>query len=119
MLNNIIIMGRLVRDPELKTVNDQTVANFTIACDREGGRDAQADFVDCAAWRGTAEVVKKYCVKGDLVIVTGRLQSRKWEDRDGNKRTAWEISTFRVDFPGGNRRKEEAAPAGKEDELPF
>jgi len=119
MLNISIIQGRLVRDPELKTVGETSVANFTIACERDGGREKQTDYIDCQAWRGTADVVKKYCIKGDLVTVTGRLQSRKWEDRYGNKRTNWEIYVSRVDFRGG-RRKEEAAPAEQDaDELPF
>lgn len=119
MLNVITIMGRLVRDPELRQAKEQRVCNFTLACDRPGGRDAQTDFIDCVAWNKTAEVVRDYCVKGDPIVVSGRLQSRRWEDSSGAKRTNWEIQVNSIEFCG-SRRKEEAAPTAKEDdELPF
>jgi len=95
MLNKIFIHGRLTRDPELRTTQSGTqVASFTVAVDRDyadqsGSRDT--DFIDCVAWRQCAEFVSKYFRKGQLIIVEGRLSSRKWEDRDGNKRTSWEI----------------------------
>ena len=93
MLNHIVIMGRLTRDPELRYTQSQTpVASFTVAVDRDfGGRDGgekQTDFIDCSAWRQTGEFVSKYFRKGSMIVVSGRLQSRKWQDRDGNNRSA-------------------------------
>ncbi|MBQ3380157.1 MAG: single-stranded DNA-binding protein, partial [Oscillospiraceae bacterium] len=91
MLNHIVIMGRLTRDPELRYTQSQTpVVSFSVAVDRDfGGRDGgekQTDFIDCVAWRSTAEFVSKYFRKGSMVVVSGRLQIRDWQDRDGNKR---------------------------------
>ena len=97
MLNHITLMGRLTRDPELRYTQSQTpVASFTLACDRDfGGRDGserQTDFIDCVAWRQTAEFVSKYFSKGRLAAVDGRLQIREWTDKDGNKRRSAEIA---------------------------
>ena len=108
MLNHIVIMGRLTRDPELRYTQSQVpVASFTVAVDRDfGGRDGadrQTDFIDCVAWRQTGEFVSKYFTKGRMIVVSGRLQSRKWQDRDGNNRTSWEISADNVYF-GDSRR---------------
>lgn len=95
MLNKIIIHGRLTRDPELRYTQSNTpVASFTVAVDRDytdqsGSRET--DFIDCVAWRAGAEFVSKYFRKGQLILVDGRLTSRKWTDKDGNKRTNWEI----------------------------
>ena len=91
MLNHITIMGRLTRDPELRYTQTQTpVASFTLAVDRDySNRDTnerQTDFIDCVAWRSTAEFVSKYFQKGSLSVVSGRLQLRDWTDKDGNKR---------------------------------
>ena len=113
MLNHIVIMGRLTRDPELRYTQSQTpVASFTVAVDRDfGGRDGgekQTDFIDCSAWRSTAEFVNKYFRKGSMVVVSGRLQSRKWQDRDGNNRTSWEISVDNVYFGESKRRDEDS-----------
>ena len=108
MLNHITIMGRLTRDPELRMTQSQTqVVSFTLAVDRDfGGRDGsekQADFIDCVAWRQTAEFVSKYFQKGRMAVVSGRLQSRKWETREGEKRTSWEVVADNVYF-GDSRR---------------
>ena len=108
MLNHITIMGRLTRDPELRTTQSGvSVTSFTVAVDRDfGGRDGgerQTDFIDCAAWRSTGEFVSKYFHKGSMIVVSGRLQSRKWQDRDGNNRTSWEINADNVYF-GESRR---------------
>ena len=108
MLNHITIMGRLVRDPELRTTQaGVSVTSFTVAVDRDfGGRDGgerQTDFIDCVAWRSTGEFVSKYFHKGSMIVVSGRLQSRKWQDRDGNNRTSWEINADNVYF-GESRR---------------
>jgi len=97
MLNNITLMGRLVKEPEIRQTNSGTsVTSFTLAVDRDFGEET--DFIDCVAWRQTAEFVSKYFSKGQLVAVKGRLQSRKWEDRDGNKRTSWEVVAESVYF---------------------
>ena len=111
MLNHITIMGRLTRDPELRsTQSGVSVASFTVAVDRDfGGRDGgekQTDFIDCVAWRQTGEFVSKYFHKGSMIVVSGRLQSRKWQDRDGNNRTSWEIVADNVYF-GESRRDSE------------
>jgi len=103
MLNHIVIMGRLTRDPELRTTQaGVSVTSFTVAVDRDfGGRDGgerQTDVIDCVAWRQTGEFVSKYFHKGSMIVVSGRLQSRKWQDRDGNNRTNWEINADNVYF---------------------
>ena len=108
MLNHITIMGRLTRDPELRTTQaGVSVTSFTVAVDRDfGGRDGgerQTDFIDCVAWRSTGEFVSKYFHKGSMIVVSGRLQSRKWQDRDGNNRPSWEINADNVYF-GESRR---------------
>lgn len=95
MLNHISIMGRLTRDPELRyTQSGTAVASFTVAVDRDyaaQGQQRETDFIDCVAWRQGGEFVSKYFSKGSMIVVDGRLQSRKWQDRDGNNRTSWEI----------------------------
>ena len=125
MLNHIVIMGRLVQDPVLRTTQSGVnVASFTVAVDRDfGGRDGnerQTDFIDCVAWRQTGEFDSRYFQKGRMIVVSGRLQSRKWQDREGNNRTNWEISADNVYF-GDSKRDSESnnysqssytAPAG-------
>ena len=96
MLNHITIMGRLTRDPELRrTGSGIAVASFTVAVDRDfGGRDGgekETDFIDCVAWRQTGEFVSKYFTKGRMIVVSGRLQIRSWNDKDGNKRRTAEV----------------------------
>ena len=108
MLNHIVIMGRLVRDPELRsTQSGVSVTSFTVAVDRDfagrDGGDRQTDFIDCVAWRQTGEFVSRYFHKGSMIVVSGRLQSRKWQDRDGNNRTNWEVNADNVYF-GESRR---------------
>lgn len=96
MLNHITIMGRLTRDPELRrTGSGIAVASFTVAVDRdfsskEGG-EKETDFIDCVAWRNTGEFVSKYFTKGRMIVVSGRLQIRNWNDKDGNKRRSAEV----------------------------
>ena len=108
MLNHITIMGRLTRDPELRYTQSQTpVASFTLAVDRDfGGRDGgekQTYFIDCVAWRQTAEFVSKYFTKGRMAVVSGRLQIRDWTDREGGKRRSAEVVVDNVYF-GDSRR---------------
>ena len=112
MLNHIVIMGRLTRDPELRTTQaGVSVTSFTVAVDRDfGGRDGgerQTDFIDCVAWRSTGEFVSRYFHKGSMIVVSGRLQSRKWQDREGNNRVNWEINADNVYF-GESRRDSDA-----------
>lgn len=111
MLNHIVVMGRLVRDPELRRTGSGTpVVSFTLAVDRDfGGKDGgekETDFLDIVAWRSTAEFVEKYFTKGRMAVVSGRLQIRKWQDKDGNKRQTAEIVADNVYF--GDSKKEEA-----------
>lgn len=101
MLNKIILQGRFVRDPELRyTQAGKPIANFTIAVDRdrEVNGERLTDFIDVIAWAGGAEFVSKYFHKGMMAIVSGRLQSRKWEDKDGNMRESWEVVSDGVYF---------------------
>ena len=100
MLNNVIIMGRLTKDPELRhTTSDVPVVSFTLACDRGYQTNGQSvDFINCVAWRGTAEFVVKWFKKGQLVAVSGRLQVRTYKDRDGNTRSATEVVADEVFF---------------------
>lgn len=105
MLNHITVMGRLVRNPEVrKTPADVSVANFTVAVDRDVKNketgERETDFLDVVVWRYTAEFVSKYCVKGSQVVVDGRLQIRNWTDKDGNKRKNAEIQAENVYITG-------------------
>ena len=114
MLNRVVIMGRITRDIELRYTNTQVpVASFTVAVDRDksSGQEKQTDFIDCIAWRSAAEFVNKYYRKGSMIVVDGRLQSRKWQDRDGNKRINWEVMVERTYF--GEAKKDEYKPAGR------
>ncbi len=103
MLNTITIQGRLTRDPELRrTGSGVAVANFTVACERdfnEGGEKA-TDFIECVAWRNTAEFASKYFSKGKQAAVKGRLQIRPYTDKNGNKRTAAEVVVESLYFCG-------------------
>ena len=111
MLNSAIIMGRLTAAPELKTTpNGVSVTSFRVAVDRNfvrQGEERQADFIDVVAWRQTAEFVSRYFRKGSMIAVQGSIQTRNYEDRNGNKRTAIEIVADNVSFCGD---KEEYQP---------
>lgn len=102
MLNTISLMGRLTRDPELRrTPSGVAVTSFTLAVDRDfKGADGvkETDFIDCVAWKNTAEMVVKYMKKGRLAAVRGRLQLRDWTDKDGNKRRSAEVVADSVYF---------------------
>lgn len=102
MLNHIVIMGRLTRDPEYRTTGSGiSVANFSVACDRDfasQGGEKETDFIDCVAWRNAAEFVTKYMKKGSMVVVSGRLQIRQWTDKEGNKRRTAEVVADNVYF---------------------
>lgn len=107
MLNRIILMGRLTRDPELRhTQSGTAVASFSLAVDRDRaaqGEERKTDFIDCTAWRNTAEFVSKYFTKGRMVVVEGRLQIRDWTDKDGNKRRSAEVVADNVYFADSKR----------------
>ena len=108
MLNHITIMGRLTRDPELRrTGSGIAVASFTLAVDRDfspkDGGERETDFIDCVAWRQTGEFVSKYFTKGRMAVVSGRLQIRNWNDKDGNKRRSAEVVADNVYFGDSKR----------------
>ena len=108
MLNHIVIMGRLTRDPELRrTGSGIAVASFSLAVDRDfapkDGGDRECDFIDCVAWRQTGEFVSKYFTKGRMAVVSGRLQIRSWTDKDGNKRRTAEVVADNVYFGDSKR----------------
>lgn len=129
MLNHIVIMGRMTRDPELRrTASGTAVASFTLAVDRDfAAKDAQreTDFIDCVAWRSTGEFVSKYFAKGRMAVVSGRLLIRPWTDKDGNNRRSAEVVVENIYF-GDSRREAEAPEEAKEaigtdyvDDLPL
>ena len=111
MLNQIVIMGRLTRDPELRrTASGTAVASFTLAVDRDfsgkDGGEKETDFIDCVAWRNTGEFVSKYFSKGRMAVVSGRVQIRNWTDKEGNKRRTAEVIADNVYF--ADSKKEDA-----------
>ena len=111
MLNKIVIMGRLTRDPELRRTQSGTpVASFTLAVDRDIKNkqtgERETDFIDCVAWRNTGEFVSKYFTKGRMAVVEGRLQIREWTDKDGNKRRQAEVAAENVYF-GDSKREDQ------------
>ena len=136
MLNKIILMGRLTKNPELhRTSSGVAVTSFTIACDRDfksQNGEKETDFIDIVAWRNTAEFVSKYFAKGRMAVVEGRLQIRDWKDKDGNNRRTAEVVADNVYF-GDSKRDERLAndpevesvkqpeftEISEEDDLPF
>ena len=109
MLNKIFLMGRLVADPENRqTPSGTSVTTFRIAEDRDFRNketgDKEADFISVVTWRATADFVAKYFTKGRMIVVDGRLQTRSYTDRDGNKRTATEVVADNVYFGDSARR---------------
>lgn len=110
MLNQIFIMGRLARDPEVRhTQSGVTVCSFTLAVDRDikdkQTGERKTDWIPVTAWRGTGELVSRYLHKGDSIVVVGRLEIQEWTDRQGNKRTAPNVSAENVYFTGGRRQE--------------
>ena len=120
MLNKAILMGRLTRDPELRyTQSNVPVVSFSLAVDRGFSRNASegqqtVDFINIVAWRNTAEFVSKWFRKGQLVAVSGRIQVRNWQDRDGNNRTTTEIVADECFF-AESKRNDGGAPAPSND----
>lgn len=101
MLNKVVLVGRLTSDPEVRqTQSGTSVTSFTVACNRPYQKDGerQADFINCVAWRQTAEFVGKYFRKGNAIGLDGSIQTRKYQDKDGNNRTAVEVLVNSVTF---------------------
>ncbi len=116
MLNHIVLMGRLTRDPELRrTGTGVAVATFSLAVDRDFPNSAtgerETDFIDIVAWRNTAEFVGKYFTKGRMAVVSGRLQIRNWTDKEGNKRRSAEVIADNVYFGDSKRDSDSGSPA--------
>lgn len=116
MVNRIVIVGRLTRDPEERTTsNGVSVTTFTVACDR-GFKNAQGesetDFIPVVTWRGLAETCSKYLRKGNCTAISGRLQVRNYEDKEGNRRTIAEVVADEVKFltPKGEGAQQKQAP---------
>ncbi len=109
MLNHITLMGRLTRDPELRYTSSGTpVASFSLAVDRDfaqKGEEKQTDFIDIVAWRQTGEFVSKYFTKGSMAVVSGRLQIRDWQDKDGNRRRSAEVVADNIYFGESKRSR--------------
>lgn len=126
MLNRVFLMGRLTADPEIRqTPSGIYVATFKIAVDRTYSKEKQADFLPVVAWRNTAEFVSRYFSKGQMIVVEGSLQSRNYEDKNGQKRTAIEVVAQNVQF-GEPKRKDSLQPQSVDvepdldsEDLPF
>ncbi len=142
MLNKVILMGRFTRDPELRSTPQGTsTCSFSIAVDRNfvrPGEERKADFINCVAWRQTAEFISKYFKKGSLVALEGSIQTRSWDDNEGKKRYATEVIVNQVYFAESKRDSQNSgmmedsfagsdfgslpepiSPMGTDDDLPF
>lgn len=101
MFNNVILTGRLTADPELKTTpNNVSVCSFSIANDTGYGENKKTHFISCVAWRSTAEFISRYFGKGDMIGINGSIQTRKYTDKEGNSRTAFEVLVNNAEFWG-------------------
>lgn len=142
MLNKVILMGRFTRDPELRsTPQGVSTCSFSVAVDRNfarAGEERKADFINCVAWRQTAEFISKYFKKGSMVALEGSIQTRSWDDNEGKKRYATEVIVSQVYFAESKRDSQSTAmteetfaasdfgslpepisPMGTDDDLPF
>ena len=134
MLNHVVIMGRMTHEPELKRTNSGiAVTSFTLSVDRDfrsQSGEKETDFIDCVAWKGTAEFVSKYFHKGRMAVVEGRWQNRDWTDKDGSRRRSAEVVANSVYFAdskkedGGDQKPFGSSGQSKEipkedGELPF
>lgn len=124
MLNKVILMGRLTRDPELKsTPQGVSTCSFSIAVDRNfvrQGEERKADFINCVAWRQTAEFIPRYFKKGNMIALEGSIQTRSWDD-DGKNRYVTEVIVSQVYFAESKNSAamSEIPPMGQDDDLPF
>lgn len=116
MINMVALMGRLTYEPELrKTPSDVSVLRFQVACDRSyqrAGAERQADFIDCVAWRQTAEFISRYFHKGSMIAVEGTIQTSNYTDKNGNNRKQIEVLANNVSFCGSKSESGNVAPAG-------
>ena len=141
MLNSCTIQGRLAADPQLRqTTSGKSVCSFRVACTRNFGKDPETDWLDCVAWGQTGDFVSKYFQKGEQILLQGSIQTRQYQDKNGNNRKAVEINTERVFFCGGKQTQGNAetpaqshtaanesaldnsgsfAPIEEDEELPF
>ncbi len=116
MINMVALMGRLTYEPELrKTPSDVSVLRFQVACDRSyqrAGAERQADFIDCVAWRQTAEFISRYFHKGSMIAVEGTIQTSNYTDKNGNNRKQTEVLANNVSFCGSKSESGNTAPTG-------
>ena len=132
MVNSVVLMGRLTADPELKqTPSGTSVTAFSLAVERsfaKAGEERQTDFINIVAWRSTAEFVSRYFTKGQLVAVEGSVQTRKYQDKNGNNRTAFEVVASQVHFAEKKREQQSGftnqnefteVTVDDDDDLPF
>ena len=122
--NQVVMVGNIVRDPEVKFLGDsgKAVCNFTVACnerytDRDGEPVERAMFMDCVAWEKTGEFVGEYFVKGQQILVSGKLQLDQWEDDEGNKRSKHKVNVFTVSFVGTKAENEKLREDRDDDEV--
>lgn len=124
-MNQFIATGRLVRDPDVKMINDKTLAKFTLAVDSGYGEHKRTDFIDCTAWGRLAEIIGNNLTKGRKILVEGQLHIRSYENKDGQKRKATEVVISSMEFLESKQQPDSAADVsqlGEElapDEFPF
>ena len=121
MINHAVIMGRLTTDPELRTTQSGvSVTSFTVAVERsfKSGGERQTDFINCVAWRNTADFVSNYFRKGQMIAVEGSIQTRNYEDSNGNKRYVVEIVANNVSFCGSKNENAGSVAAPSQDSAP-
>ena len=109
-MNVVILMGRLTKSPELKTTNSGiSVTSFSVAVNRSYSKDGnnQTDFINCVAWRNNAEFITKYFGKGQMIAIKGSLQQRSYTDKDGNKRTTYDVVVDSASFCGNKEGSKE------------
>lgn len=120
MINMVALMGRMTYEPELRTTpNGVSVLRFQVACDRNFQKDSQnrqADFIDCVAWRQTAEFISRYFHKGSMIAVEGTIQTSNYTDKDGNKRKQIEVLANNVSFCGGKAENGSQGTQGAQNE---
>lgn len=120
MINMVALMGRLTYEPELRTTpSGVSVLRFQVACDRNyqrSGQDRQADFIDCIAWRQTAEFISRYFHKGSMIAVEGTIQTSNYTDKDGNKRKQIEVLANNVSFCGSKTENGSQGTQGAQNE---
>lgn len=119
MINHVSYQGRFTRDLELRTANNISVINFTLAWSEKYGDKEVNCFINCVAYRGTAEFIKKYFEKGDMVLVEGKLVTRSYQDQQGNKKFMTDLVVDKVHFCGSKKKKEISDSSFIDDDLPF